>query len=88
MKYSKKIVLKNNKECLLRNAVASDAQQVYDIFNLTHSQTDFLLSYSDENSFDIEQERLFLIDKENSVNELKFAPLLMGTLLELQVLKP
>ena len=44
MKYSKKIVLKNNKECLLRNAVASDAQQVYDIFNLTHSQTDFLLS--------------------------------------------
>ena len=35
MKYSKKIVLKNNKECLLRIAVASDAQQVYDIFNLT-----------------------------------------------------
>lgn len=78
MKYSKKIVLKNNKECLLRNAVASDAQQVYDIFNLTHNQTDFLLSYSDENSFDIEQERLFLIDKENSVNEIEICAIVDG----------
>lgn len=78
MKYFKKLVLKNNKECLLRNAVASDAQQVYDIFNLTHSQTDFLLSYTDENSFDVEQERLFLIDKENSVNEIEICAIVDG----------
>ena len=50
MKYSKTVILKNGTECCLRNATESDGQAVYDIFNLTHSETDYLLSYSDENS--------------------------------------
>lgn len=60
MKYDKTITLKNGKPCHLRNGVESDGQSVFENFNLTHEQTDFLLSYPDENSFDAIQEGKFL----------------------------
>ena len=63
MKYRNVIVLNDGSECLLRNAEASDAQAVYDIFCLTHEQTEHLLTYPDENSFDLAQERQFLIER-------------------------
>lgn len=62
MKYDKMIRLKNSKRCHLRNGVESDDQAVFDIFNLTHGQTDFQLTYPDENSFDATQEGQFLHD--------------------------
>ena len=43
MKYSKIITLKNGMECCLRNATESDGQLVLDNFNLTHTQTDYLV---------------------------------------------
>ena len=55
MKYRNVIVLNDGNKCLLRNAEASDAQAVYNIFCLTHGQTEHLLTYPDENSFDLAQ---------------------------------
>ena len=55
MRYNRTIILKNKKQCLIRNCKAADANAVHDNFNLTHGQTEFLLSYPDENSFDVEQ---------------------------------
>ena len=66
MKYDQKIILKNGDEAWLRNGDASDGDAVYGIFNLTHAETDYLLSYPDENSFDPEQEAQFLEEKTNS----------------------
>ena len=60
MKYYKKIQLKDGRTCILRNGTAEDGKAVLDIFNLTHEQTDWLLSYPDENSFDAQQEADFL----------------------------
>ena len=60
MKYLKEIEIKNHKNCLIRNASAVDAQEVLNIFLLTHEQTDFLASYRDETAFDAEFEREFL----------------------------
>lgn len=71
MKYHKIITLKNGTECCLRNGTESDAQAVFDNFNLTHSETDFLLSYPDENSFDVMQEGRFLKEKTESENEIE-----------------
>lgn len=71
LKYNKTIILKNGKECLLRSAGKSDGQAVFDIFNLTHTQTDYLLSYPDENSFNPEQEGEFLAKKASSDNEIE-----------------
>ncbi|MBQ7714986.1 MAG: GNAT family N-acetyltransferase [Clostridia bacterium] len=71
MKYLKTINLKDGRECTLRNADASDAEAVYDLFNLTHEQTDYLLSYPDENSLSVEGEAEFLKEKTESENEIE-----------------
>ena len=52
MKYEQRITLKNGNEAWLRNGDAPDGNAVFDIFNATHAETDYLLSYPDENSFD------------------------------------
>ena len=56
MKYREQILLKNGKTAVLRNGEESDAGAVLENFNRTHAETDYLLFYSDENSFDAEQE--------------------------------
>ena len=71
MKYYKIILLKNGTECCLRNGTESDGQLVLDNFNLTHEQTDYLLSYPDENSFDVVQESRFLKEKSERDNEIE-----------------
>ena len=79
MQYTKTVFLKNNKECLLRNAVGTDAEEIHKIFNLTHAQTDFLCTYPDENLFDTEEERYFLLEKERSANEIEIFAVVGGT---------
>ena len=78
MEYEQKIILKNGKEALLRNAVGSDGAAVFEIFNRTHEETDYLLSYPDENSYDPEQEARFLEEKANSPNETEIIALVDG----------
>lgn len=71
MKYNKRITLKNGKECCLRNGTEKDGKAVFDIFILTHGQTDYLLSYPDENRLDVMQESQFLKEKSESENEIE-----------------
>ncbi len=71
MRYDQMITLKNGKVCHLRNGMESDGQAVFDNFNLTHGETDYLLSYPDENSFDVVQESQFLKEKAESENEIE-----------------
>ena len=78
MKYDKKITLKNGKEALLRNGDASDGNAVYEVFNLTHAESDYLLSYPDENSFDPEQEARFLEEKTNSPDGIEIVAIVDG----------
>ena len=60
MTFEKTVTLKDGRNCLLRNGVASDGQAVLDVFNRTHEETDYLLTYSDENCFTASQEADFL----------------------------
>lgn len=71
MEYYQIITLKNGIECCLRNGTEQDGQAVLEHFNLTHGETDYLLSYPDENSFTAEQERQFLKEKAESRNEVE-----------------
>ena len=71
MKYHKEIKLKDGRSCVLRNGDFDDGQAVYDIFILTHGQTDYLLSYPEENSFTPKQEAEFLKGKTESPNEIE-----------------
>ena len=36
MRYFEKILLKDGRECILRNGTAADAQAVLEVFQLTH----------------------------------------------------
>lgn len=69
MKYTKKFVAKNGKEIIIRNAESADGEAVLENFNLTHAETDFLLTYPDESSFTAELESRFLGRKAESANE-------------------
>ena len=78
MKYSQKIILKNGKEALLRNGDEADGQAVYTVFKLVHAETDYLLSYPDENSFDPEQEAEFLKSRTESPDGIEIIALVDG----------
>ena len=71
MKYYSEITLKNGRSCILRSGIGDDAEGVYKNFNLTHGETEFLLSYPDENSLDVSQEREFLLKREASQDEIE-----------------
>ncbi len=78
MKYDKKIILKDNKEIWLRNGDENDGKAVLDVFNLTHEETDFLLTYPDENTFTPEQESEYLKEKTESENEIEIIAIVDG----------
>ena len=78
MKYEQRITLKNGNVAWLRNGDAPDGNAVFDIFNATHAETDYLLSYPDENSFDPEQEAHFLEEKTKSPNEIEIIAFIDG----------
>ena len=78
MKYHQILIMKNGKEACLRNGMASDGPEVFEHFIVTHEETDYLLSYPDENSFDAEQEALFLERKTESINEIEIIAVVDG----------
>ena len=80
MRYNKTITLSNGMECCLRNGTESDGQFVLDNFNLTHSETDYLLTYPDENSFNAAQESQFLKEKAESEREIELIAIVDGVI--------
>ena len=78
MQYHQTITLKNGMECCLRNGIESDGQAVFENFNLTLAQTDYFLTYPDENSFDAAQESRFLKEKSESENEIEIIAVVGG----------
>ena len=78
MKYRKTFLAKNGKEVLLRNGEASDGAAVLENFNQTHAETDYLLTYPDENRFDAEQEGRFLASKAESPREIELLAVVDG----------
>ncbi len=78
MKFEQIAELKNGKKALIRNADKGDGDAVFELFNLSHAETDYLLSYPDENSFDAEQEAKFLEEKTNSPDEAELIAVIDG----------
>ncbi len=78
MTYNKKITLKNGDICTLRNGTEHDGEQVLEVFNKTHAETDFMLTYPDENSFTVSQKSDFLKEKTESKNEIEIVAEING----------
>ena len=60
MEYHKTITLKDGRACTLRNGTAEDGQALLKIFNLIHTQTDYLLTYPEEDECCFEDEAMWL----------------------------
>jgi RimJ/RimL family protein N-acetyltransferase len=78
MRYAETVLLQGGVELLVRNAVASDARALRDIMQRTHAETDYLLSYPDEQSVDDEQEARALAETERSDNEVELVAVVDG----------
>ena len=79
MEYHNTITMKDGRKCVLRNGTERDGQAMWEIFNLTHAQTDYLLSYPEENSFTAEEEAQFLREKTESADEIELLAEIDGT---------
>ena len=78
MEYYNTVILKDGRTCTLRNGTASDGQALLDVFNLTHEQTDYLLTYPEEHTYTAQQEADFLQEKTNSTDEIELLAELDG----------
>ena len=78
MQYEKEIILKDGVKCLLRGASEADASEVLRTFDLTHTETENLLTYPDENSFTVGQEAEFLKARNKSENAIEIAAFIDG----------
>ena len=78
MKYDQTSITPKGLAIHIRNGAASDGSAVLENFNLTHAETDYLLSYPDENHFDAEQESRYLEKKETSPNEIELIAFVDG----------
>ena len=75
MQYEKEIILKDGAKCLLRGAGEADAAEVLRTFDLTHAETDYLLTYPEENLF---TEAKFLKARSESKNAIEIAAFVDG----------
>ncbi len=71
MECNKIVTLKDKRDCLLRNATGSDAAAVLATLNKVREETDFLLYYPEEKSFNTEEEIDFLEKKKLSSSEIQ-----------------
>ena len=78
MKYNKTIILKDGRECLLRDITKDDAKESLRIFNLTHEQTDYLLAYNDDLNLTVEDEAKYIEARSNSDRAIMFAAIVDG----------
>ena len=72
--------MKDGTPCVLRGATEKDAAEVLRSFKLTHAETDFLLTYPEENSFTEADEAKFLKAREESENEIEICAFVDGKL--------
>lgn len=80
MRYYSQVLLKNGKIAVLRNGEKTDGQSALENFNLTHAETDYLLSYPDENNMTAADEGDFLAKKAESPNEMEIVAVVDGEL--------
>lgn len=64
--------------CHLRNGTERDGQAVFENSQLTHRETDYLLSYPDEYTFDATQEGQLLKESTESENEIDILAIVDG----------
>ena len=80
MQYTKTLTTKTGNELYLRNGDAPDGCAALAVFNKTHAETEYLLTYPDESSMTAEQEAEFLAQATKSAREIEILAFVDGQL--------
>jgi len=78
MRFEKTVLLKNGKEALIRSGNEGDGKAALEVFDITHAETDYLLSYPEESSLNAEQEAQYLKEKMESDREAELIAVIDG----------
>ena len=78
MQYTKTLTTKTGSELYLRNGDAPDGDAALAVFNKTHAETEYLLTYPDESSMTAEQEAEFLAQASKSAREIEILAFVDG----------
>lgn len=78
MEYRETAMLKDGRDCLLRNGTSDDGQAMLDIFVQAHGETDFLLTYADECTMTVEDEADYLRQKTEDPREIELVAVVDG----------
>lgn len=78
MIFEQEIQLKDGRPCLLHNAGAADAEALLEVYCRSHEETDYLLTYPEENTHTVEQEQEHLEKMESSPNEIEIMAFVGG----------
>lgn len=78
MQYTKTLTTKTGSELYLRNGDAPDGDAALAVFNKTHAETEYLLTYPDESSMTAEQEAEFLAQATKSAREIEILAFVDG----------
>ena len=76
MRYYDSVVLKDGRTCVIRNTKSTDAYHVLTAFHTMHAQTDYLLTYPEENTMSVKDEVLYINQKEQSPRDLQLCALI------------
>ena len=80
MQYTKTLTTKTGSELYLRNGDAPDGDAALAVFNKTHAETEYLLTYPDESSMTAEQEAEFLAQATKRAREIEILAFVDGQL--------
>ncbi len=76
MRYYDSVILKDGRTCVIRNTKSTDAYHVLTAFHTMHAQTDYLLTYPEENTMSVKDEVLYINQKEQSPRDLQLCALI------------
>lgn len=67
--FSKRVLLKDGRECEIRSGEARDGEAALDLFKQCHSESPYLLSYPEEITYTVKDESEYLEAKKNNARE-------------------
>lgn len=78
MEYYKELVLKNGRNCILRNPEEQDAEEILSLMKLTSGETDFMLRYPEEITMSVKEEENYLTNIACSPGAIMIAAVMDG----------
>ncbi len=88
MIYNKVLILKDGRECIIRNGTEADGRGTLNNFILTHEETDNLIQYPDEIKYTVEDEAKLMKTKAESPDMVELLAVVEGKIVGIAGIDP